>query len=671
VTSLTVYIFPHRSLDWDEETGALKKKSGKWFVCAPDTAGYFGAAFYYAGKEVHLNLDIPIGIIQSAYAGTPVEAWAQSELPEAHLPGSDPADPHQLYNGMVHPYLKFSITGACWYQGERNHDDGGHIYADKLNIMINDWRTAWGQGDFPFYYMQIPPIFQWNTPEEADPLIPNFWEAQAKVMDITANTYMVVISDTTDGALHTKNKAPAGKRMGIRILKNTYGYSSLVDSGPVFNHAVTEGNQMRLFFDHAENGLAMNTHIGYNANGDNIIDPYEDLNGNGILDPGEDRDKDGILDIWGEDLNQNGIMDDGEDIDGDGILDLAETEINLPYLTWFEIAGTDGVFTEATAVIDGNTVLISAPSVSNPVAFRYAWSRFAIGNLMNTEGLPARMCRFTPPFANADHYTFPYETERYISPGGILTNDSIASSLRPIQRPLITSETSHGTLMLRPDGGFIYTPNTGFSGTDSFTYVAFDGVESSTKSTVTLEVLAPGAQKGTITREVWTDITGTRVSDLLADPQYPNSPNETGTITQLDTPRDWGNTYGQRIHGYIYPPTTGNYTFWVSSSARSQVFLSTDTSIENAVMICESTTTLSGDPENWTNSPKQKSDPVALVAGQRYYIQILQKEGNTSDHCSVAWDITQPDVPTIVDGAYLSPYLPTPPITSNYSDWTS
>ncbi len=648
------------TLDWDTDTGALKDKAGTWFVCNPENAGYFGAAFYYATKEVHLELGIPIGVIQSAYAGTPMEAWANSPLPEAHPVGSDPADPQHLYNGMVYPYLRLPITGACWYQGERNHDDGGHIVAEKLPIMIQDWRTGFGQGDFPFYYIQIPPVFTWNSEAEADPMLPYFWEAQTMVQDISTNTYMVVISDTTNGDLHPRNKRPAGERMGRRILKNTYGYSSIQDQGPVFTHAVKEGNQLRLYFDQVGGGLAINTNIGYNANGDLVIDINETI-------LGEDYDNDGVIEGYGEDLNQNGILDPGEDIDGDGIWDKSEWDINFPYLRWFEVCDAQGNFTNATAVISGNTVLVSAPTIPDPAGFRYGWSRFAQGNLMNVDGLPARMCRQTPPFAKNDTYSTFGNRALYVAPEGVLGNDQDASTLLPIQRPIVVTNTAHGALTIRSDGAFIYTPNAGFSGADSFSYFVTDGTETSETAQVELSVLAPGAELGSMTREIWNDVSGYSVDDLLADPDYPDTPDRSETIDSFDSPHGDFEGGGQRIHGYLHPPASGNYTFWITSAARSRLFLSTDDDPANASLICECAVSLGGEYENWTNNINQKSAPITLVEGQRYYIMALHNEG-AEDHCSVAWNLG--GTTNIIDGAYLSPILPEVPDIGNYAGWS-
>lgn len=658
---------PEESFDWDPETDALKDKAGNWFSAVPAEVGDFGAVFYYAGKELHLNLNIPIGIIQSAYAGTPVEAWTTTPVPEEHPPGSDPADPRTLYNGMVYPYLRSPVTGFCWYQGERNHDDGGHVYADKLSILIDDWRIGWDNPDLPFYYIQIPPVFEWDTEAEADPMLPYFWEAQTLVEKTVSNAYMVVSSDTTTGILHPKNKRPVGERVGRRMLKNTYGFSSIQDEGPVFTHAVVEGGSMRLYFAETGGGLMLNTNIGFNANGDYAVDYYEDVNFNGILDTGEDRDKDDVLDIWGEDLNQNGVMDPGEDLDGDGILDLSEWKINFTNLTWFELCSADGTWTNADAVIDGDTVVVTAATVPNPVGVRYAWSRFAQGNLMNAEGLPARLFRQVPPIATDDQVDVFYETMYYLPPDGILGNDLIASSLQPFERPLLETGTTNGAVVLRSDGAFIYTPNAGFTGTDAFSYSVTDGIETSETAQVELSVLPPGAELGSITRDIWNDVPGYTVDDLVADPDYPDNPDVTETLDSFDSPHGNFEGGGQRIHGYLHPPASGNYTFWITSAARSRLFLSTDADPANTNLICECAVSLGGEYENWTNNANQVSAPITLIGGQRYYIMALHNEG-AEDHCSVAWNLD--GTTNIIDGAHLSPFTAEAPTVNDYTGWS-
>jgi hypothetical protein len=233
---------------------------------------------------------------------------------------------------------------------------------------------------------------------------------------------------------------------------------------------------------------------------------------------------------------------------------------------------------------------------------------------------------------------------------------------------MVATQTAHGALTVRSDGAFIYTPNAGFSGTDSFTYAVADGLETSAPGTVQIAVLPPGSETGSITREIWYDIPGATTDDLVNDPDYPNSPNEVGILTRFDSPRDMAPGSGQRIHGYIHPPSTGNYTFWITSSARSKLFLSTDDNPANAIMISECPVSLSGQYENWTADARQQSAPIALTGGQRYYIMVLHNEGS-ADHCSVAWDLG--GTTNIIAGAYLSPIAPAVPDIKTYAGWSA
>ena len=124
-----------------------------------------------------------------------------------------------LYNGMIHALVGFPIRGAIWYQGESNHTEG-MLYLEKKKALINGWRELWGQGDFPFYYVQIAP-FQYGN--EDPTILAKFWEAQAAVQQIP-NTGMVVINDiATLNDIHPPNKQDVGLRLALLALKNDYG----------------------------------------------------------------------------------------------------------------------------------------------------------------------------------------------------------------------------------------------------------------------------------------------------------------------------------------------------------------------------------------------------------------------------------------------------------------
>jgi sialate O-acetylesterase len=352
----------------------------KWEPCSPDTVRGFSMVAYYFGLELHKRLGVPVGLIDTSWGGTLIEPWtppigyaavpelkpileaqtakyaeyragmakaippalvwakeAQKALaagqplppmPEPPFP-FDPYDnpqaPTALYNGMVHPLTPFAVRGAIWYQGESNRNDG-ILYSKKMEALISGWRTAWGLGDFPFYYVQLAPFaygYSRGTPVVDVPdflRLPLLWEAQTDALRIP-NTGMAVITDIGDlNDIHPTNKRDVGYRLSLWARARTYGERTLVCSGPLYKSMTTDGNLIRLSFDHVGSGLASS---------------------------------------------------DGQP------------------LKWFEIAGDDHIFWNADAEIAGDTVVVWSPRVKDPKAVRFGWHQLAVPNLVNKEGLPA------------------------------------------------------------------------------------------------------------------------------------------------------------------------------------------------------------------------------------------------------------------------------------------
>ncbi len=179
-----------------------------------------------------------------------------------------------------------------------------------------------------------------------------------------------------------------------------------------------------------------------------------------------------------------------------------------------------------------------------------------------------------------------------------------------------------------------------------------DGV--STSLAVSIGVTS-GDATGFILREWWTGISGNPVNNLTSDINYPMNPNGRALITSLEGPTDWADNYGTRIRGYLYPPADGNYTFWIASDDYSQLWLSTDADPCHAVQIAY----VSGwtNSREWTKYTSQTSTPKSLLAGHKYYIEALQKEGTGGDNIAVAWQGPEVATQQIIDGVYLSPYL--------------
>ena len=139
---------------------------------------------------------------------------------------------------------------------------------------------------------------------------------------------------------------------------------------------------------------------------------------------------------------------------------------------------------------------------------------------------------------------------------------------------------------------------------------------------------------GSILREIWRNMGGESIADLTGNPKFKEKPDESGPISAIDS---WnlGNSYGVRIRGYVHPPETGEYVFWIASDDQSELWLSTDDTPAKKQKLCSLTHDVGH--REWGKDPAQKSAPVALVAGKRYYIEVLQKQGGGGEHVAVGW----------------------------------
>lgn len=140
---------------------------------------------------------------------------------------------------------------------------------------------------------------------------------------------------------------------------------------------------------------------------------------------------------------------------------------------------------------------------------------------------------------------------------------------------------------------------------------------------------------GSIKYQRWDNISGTAVSNLTSNANYPNNPTSTGTRSLFEMPTNLGNNFGIRMNGYICPPTTGSYVFWVASDASAELWLSTTSNSANTVKIAYNTS--STNSRQWTKYSTQKSVAISLIAGQQYYVEALMKEGSGSDNLAVGW----------------------------------
>ncbi|MEM8954294.1 MAG: DUF1800 family protein [Verrucomicrobiota bacterium] len=170
--------------------------------------------------------------------------------------------------------------------------------------------------------------------------------------------------------------------------------------------------------------------------------------------------------------------------------------------------------------------------------------------------------------------------------------------------------------------------------------------------TVSLSSLTNSALSGLAKHQIWTSIGGTEVADLTGDPDYPGSPDGVTALGELRTPSNVDNSYGGRISGYIKPPASGSYTFYIAARHAGEFYLSTNTSPGNLALL-GSVDADGVDPQDWTATAAQSST-VSLTGGANYYFEVLHKHDTDEDHCAVAWE--GPGLPAgiqIVDGDYL------------------
>jgi sialate O-acetylesterase len=238
-----------------------KLMAGGWVVCTPQTVagGYytylgFSAVGYFFSRELHQSLKVPVGMVSSCWGGTTVEPWM--------APDSVPTDPAEkkrvdswsrLYNGMIAPLTPYTIRGVLWYQGESNAGDPVRYLRD-FPAMIQGWRKAWRQGDFPFFFAQLARINS-PYPDPGNTSWGPLREAQLMSLKIP-NTAMVVTVDVTEGELHPKNKQDIGKRFAIAAEALAYG-KKIEYSGPIYKSMTVEGDKIRVIFDHVGGGLVI------------------------------------------------------------------------------------------------------------------------------------------------------------------------------------------------------------------------------------------------------------------------------------------------------------------------------------------------------------------------------------------------------------------------------
>jgi sialate O-acetylesterase len=293
----------------------LENVNGSWTLCTPKTTAAFSATGYFFGLTLYKELNIPVGLIECDWGGSRIEAWIpwqkqkgnarlinerasaakQAEVydeakekqihkvavkrfkadikkwKESEKQGKKPNWPHfkqhpfdvsnyasNLYNGMLNPLIPYTIKGAIWYQGESNARYPNE-YVKQLELMITSWREKWKQGDFPFYFVQLPGFGKiWKSPVEEHAAWPILRQAFMDVSKNVQNTGMAITIDIGEAKdIHPQQKSKVGDRLARLALHKDYSKKDIVWSGPIIKSCEFKNSKAIIKFETGGSPLAV------------------------------------------------------------------------------------------------------------------------------------------------------------------------------------------------------------------------------------------------------------------------------------------------------------------------------------------------------------------------------------------------------------------------------
>ena len=279
----------------------------KWMVCRPQDVDKFSAVGYFFARQIHQTTGVPIGMINNAWGGSACESWVNLNVLKSdgrfnkmvenwagnaerfkalsEKSGRDAKEEEQLkgltgqmrgnqrpaniYNGVLKSHLGYGIRGAIWYQGESNAGRA-YQYRNLFPLMIQNWRNEWGQGDFPFYWVQLAD-FKAEPKEPGESDWAELREAQTMTMDKLPRTGQAVIIDIGEGKdIHPKNKVDVGRRLARWALANEYGIA-VEHQSPRYASMQADGDAIVLSFNHLPSGwrpFDVNEPIGFTIAGE-------------------------------------------------------------------------------------------------------------------------------------------------------------------------------------------------------------------------------------------------------------------------------------------------------------------------------------------------------------------------------------------------------------------
>ena len=311
----------------------------QWRECSPQTVGDFSATGYFFARLVNKALDIPIGLIEANKGGSRVESWLTKENLERYT--QEPTDSMGIVNykkewdyhramlwgnGTFNPILNYTVKGILFYQGCSNVGDPGNQYSERLKLLVEQWRQQFRLGEIPFYFVQIAPFVSGNSQGTWNALLQ---EQQFRASQIIPNSALVCTNDAVfpyEGTqIHPAQKQKVGERLAFLALNKTYGMESIICDSPSYKDMTVRNDSVLIHLNNEFGGISR----------------YEDIEG-------------------------------------------------------FEVAGTDRVFHPAKAShfwqpgggYWDECIVIKSDDVKQPVAVRYCFRNWQLGNLANMGGLP-------------------------------------------------------------------------------------------------------------------------------------------------------------------------------------------------------------------------------------------------------------------------------------------
>lgn len=238
----------------------LEECGGIWQQSSPESVINTSALAYQFARLIQDSLKVPVGIIVSAWGGTPIRAWMSEESlagfknAKQAISKQAPQNPSKLFNAMIMPLTKYVIKGFLWYQGE-NDRQRAEMYRRMMPAMVDDWRTKFNNPNSPFYFVEIAP---WLYADDKEVAVTYFREMQLSLSKSIKNSGIAITADIgSDKSIHPENKTTIAERLGKMALVKNYGFSEISYANPEVDKVKTLDEKILITFKYAKNGLIL------------------------------------------------------------------------------------------------------------------------------------------------------------------------------------------------------------------------------------------------------------------------------------------------------------------------------------------------------------------------------------------------------------------------------